>query len=140
MITIIIPPDCPGGFEKAGEEDFEGSRMEVGVEAGVGVDVEVGAGTEKFFGDSLQKDAFAGDGILEGHQSTGQWSAIQRKTFLSLQISKHASIPKNKGQINNTSNSWSPDHVEEVYNIDDLPPLPYRNIHLWQTHNFPLLL
>ena len=125
MITIIIPPDCPGGFEKAGEEDFEGSRMEVVVEAG--------AGTEEFFGDSLQKDAFAGDGILEGHQSTGQWSAIQRKTFLSLRISKHASIPKNKGQINNTSNSWSPDHVEEVYNIDDPRPLPYRNIHLWQS-------
>ena len=125
MITIIIPPDCPGGFEKAGEEDFEGSRMEVAVE--------VGAGTEEFFADSLQKDAFAGDGFLEGHQSTGQWSAIRRKTFLSLQISKHASIPKNKGQINNTSNSWSPDHVEEVYNIDDPRPLPYRNIHLWQS-------
>ena len=133
MITIIIPPDCPGGFEKAGEEDFEGSRMEVSVEAGVGVAVEVGAGTEKFFGDSLQKDAFAGDGISEGHRSTGQWSAIQRKTFLNVQISKHASIPKDKGQINNTSNSWSPDHVEEVYNIDDLPPLPYWNIHLWQS-------
>ena len=94
MITIIIPPDCPGGFEKAGEEDFEGSRMEVGVEVGV----EVGAGTEEFFGDSLQKDAFAGDGILEGHQSTGQWSAIQRKTFLNVQISKHASIPGKQGK------------------------------------------
>ena len=85
MITIIIPPDCPGGFEKAGEEDFEGSRMEVAVE--------VGAGTEEFFADSLQKDAFSGNGISEGHRSTGQWSAIQRKTFLNVQISKHASIP-----------------------------------------------
>ena len=83
-----IPPDCPAGFGEAGVEDFDGNRMEVGVE--------VGAGTEEFFADSLQKEAFAGNGILEGHRSTGQWSAIQRKTFLSLQISKHASIPKKK--------------------------------------------
>ena len=88
---------------------------------------------EEVFDDSLQKAGFAAGGISEGRQSTGQWSAIQKKTFLNVQISKPASIPGKRGQINNKSSppkTWSPGHVEEVYNIDDQPPLPYQNIYL----------
>ena len=59
-----------------------------------------GGREEEVFGDSLQKAGFAGGGISEGPQSTGQWSAIQRKTFLNVQISKHAPIPEKRGQIN----------------------------------------
>ena len=71
------PPGCPAGFE----EDFDGNKREVD------------EGRE-VFGNSPQKDAFAGDGISEGRQSTVQWSAIQKKTFSNLLISKHATIPK----------------------------------------------
>ena len=57
-----------------------------------------GGREEEVFGDSLQKAGFAGGGISEGRQSTGQWSAIQKKTFLNVQISKHASIPGKEGK------------------------------------------
>ena len=92
---------------------------------------EGGAGREVY---CLQKVGFAGGGILGGHQSTEQSSAIRKKTSLNMEISKHAPIPE---QVHFTRLQQycvhpfllSPGHVEEVYNIDDILLLPYRNIY-----------
>ena len=54
---------------------------------------EGGAGREVY---CLQYVDFAAGGILGGHQLTGQSSAIQKKTSLSMEISKHAPIPEKK--------------------------------------------
>ena len=70
-------------------KDFDGNMREGG-----------GGRGEEVFGNCLQEAAagFAGTGISEGHQSTGRWSAIQRKTSLNVSISKPAPIPKTENK------------------------------------------